>query len=242
MLDASTIRIRVLTSCTGEKAFAPANALVRTDFESSAEHIAKREADLAAYRRPAGSLYTGRQHVHLMRGVYAAREAGLNVDVCILSAGYGLIAENRMIAPYECTFAGQPKREIQRWARELRIPAAVRQWCAEDSDLALVLLGDDYQTAANLSKDVCFGATTLFFCGTVAARTLSDWPNVRKIPLSRALARQYGQGLVWLKGYLAERILLRLAREPRMLDSLQDPNAHVLNIISSGSQQLNLLQ
>jgi hypothetical protein len=51
-------------------------------------------------------MYTGQQHKRLLAGIKEAerRVPGLDVDLRIVSAGYGLIPDSNRIAPYEATF------------------------------------------------------------------------------------------------------------------------------------------
>src|SRR6478672_2075228 len=103
------MRVLTLTSCTGEKAVRVDRALTLGDFQKGPAHVAERERELAGAAMPAGEIYTGEQHLRLMRGVQQFREAiagnGIRLDMHILSAGYGIIPEGRRIVPYEVTFA-----------------------------------------------------------------------------------------------------------------------------------------
>jgi hypothetical protein len=67
------MRVVVVTSCTGEKAASPAYPLTLQDFAEGGARLACREKELAAYQRSAAALYTGQQHVRLMRGVQTFR-------------------------------------------------------------------------------------------------------------------------------------------------------------------------
>ena len=97
------IRILTLTSCTGEKAVDDPRHLVLEDFGRGPQYVAERENELEEMLRPAGEMYTGQQHVRLMRGVAAYRQSTAvrksRLDLHILSAGYGIIPEDRKIAP-----------------------------------------------------------------------------------------------------------------------------------------------
>jgi hypothetical protein len=99
------MRIVVVTSCTGEKAASPAYPLTLEEFEEGGARLARRQAELAAYQRPAAALYTGQQHVRLMRGVQTFRDVLATASVppklelWILSAGYGLVPEGRLLVP-----------------------------------------------------------------------------------------------------------------------------------------------
>src|SRR5690349_9429055 len=110
------MRLLVITSCTGEKSVAPKNSLTLADFQKGAAHVRAREKELKEFLTPAGEIYTGEQHVRLMRGVSAVRDSQLSAfsfQLSILSAGYGLIPEDRKIAPYECTFATMKSKELR---------------------------------------------------------------------------------------------------------------------------------
>ena len=94
---ASALRVLVITSCTGEKGRRVAEGAQLADFRKGAAHVRKREAEIADLLRSAEELYTGQQHVRLMRGVAAFRAAhptngkGPALDLRILSAGYGIV-------------------------------------------------------------------------------------------------------------------------------------------------------
>jgi cytoplasmic iron level regulating protein YaaA (DUF328/UPF0246 family) len=99
------MQIRVITSCTGEKSVSSPDQLALEDFRQGDAHVRAREAVLGDIRSPAEDLYTGLQHQRLMRGIRAAREeTSIEVDLRILSAGYGLVSADQKLAPYEATF------------------------------------------------------------------------------------------------------------------------------------------
>jgi hypothetical protein len=68
-------------------------------------------------------MYRGRQHLRLMDGVRLLRErfGAEAVELYIVSAGYGLVAEERLIAPYEASFNSMTAGQARAWARKLRI-------------------------------------------------------------------------------------------------------------------------
>jgi hypothetical protein len=62
------MKISIITSCTGQKTVSVPNQLTQEDFQKGASHVRRREAELVASMRPAGMLYSGEQHVRLMKG------------------------------------------------------------------------------------------------------------------------------------------------------------------------------
>jgi len=108
-------RLLVISSCTGDKEEKSPRELTLEDF-ADADRLARREHELASFRRPASVMYTGKQHEYLMHGVDKLRRAYGHyfVDLRILSAGYGLIDEDRVICPYDVTFSKWASRNVGR--------------------------------------------------------------------------------------------------------------------------------
>jgi hypothetical protein len=206
------MKINIITSCTSEKAVSSEAELKKSDFQIGLGHIAQLEQVSADILRSAGEMYTGRQHLHLMHGVKAAREnAQLDIKVSVLSAGYGLIDESQAIMPYEVTFAGMHKKEIKEWSNYLLIPQQVRQNLQAPYDLGIILLGDNYLEACQLDEKVHLGGPTVIFCGTVIARKLPALPNLKVITLNNAQAKEFSCGIIGLKGELAGRLLRQVS-------------------------------
>jgi hypothetical protein len=92
----------VVGSCTGQKdgeGCPEELKLKEADFVTAA-NLSKAEHRAKDWMKPAGKMYTGRQHGLMMNGVEHLR-ANFDVasfDVAIVSAGYGLLTEERLIA------------------------------------------------------------------------------------------------------------------------------------------------
>jgi len=226
------MRILIITSCTGEKVSSPANQLTPEDFAQGGPHLEAREKELKDFSLPAGEIYTGQQHVRLMRGVEANRntEHGKPATVAlhIVSAGYGMIPADREVVPYECTFATMKAKELRQWADKLQVPQGFRETVGQTYDFGLVLLGDNYLDACALDAKVKFGGPTLLLCGTGTAKTLPPMNHVRVVTISNPEAKRFSCGLVALKGELAARVFKGLAKDPAMVKQLMDPSFDVL--------------
>ena len=231
------MRILVITSCTGEKAFKSDQALTLDDFARGGKHLKQREKELKDLMLPAEELYTGQQHVRLMRGVQAFREHGssngspLKLDLWVLSAGYGLVPGDRKLAPYECTFQGMKTKELRQWADTLKVPDQFRELVRENYDLALILLGDSYLAACAIDATVPFSGPTLLFCGTGAAKRLPKLPQVKVTTISNPDAKRFSCPLVSIKGEIATRLLSRLVAKDTSPHNLADPAFDVLSSI-----------
>jgi len=230
------MKIRVITSCTGEKQHSPENQLTQGDFERLHEpaQFKPLEGRLAEFRTRAEDLYTGQQHVRLMEGVRDLRGArgADSVDLWILSAGYGLIPGDRQVVPYECTFQGMRAAEIDTWAEHLQVPQHARRLFAKPADLVLVLLGDSYLRALELDETVEFEAPVLFFTGRAAQKRVRGRGTFRTVPISNPEAKRFSCGLVGLKGELAKRILRQLVEKGQVFYAqLLDPDRNVLDLL-----------
>lgn len=223
----------IITSCTGEKSVTSKKQLIKSDFDAGGERVEQREEELKDFLRTAGEIYTGEQHVRLMRGVEAVRKAAggkkaAGIEVKVLSAGYGVIPEGRKVAPYEVTFATMKAKELREWADFLKAPRDFRKTVRKEYDLGLILLGDNYLRACDLDVEVSFGGPTILFCGTVMAKKLPEIENVRVIPISNPEATRFSCGLVGLKGELGARLIHGLEKEPKVAKKILDPKFDLL--------------
>lgn len=211
----TAMRIVVVTSCTGEKTLSDPGQLRLEDFRRGKAHVERRARDLSVRPVPAEALYSGQQHKRLMRGAEALRASGTaSLALHVLSAGYGLVPGDQLLAPYEATFQGMGRDELRRWADQLAIPAAFRAALGAPHDLAIVLLGDDYLDAVALDDAISLGGPTILFCGRNMQRRLPRIANLLPVALTNAEATRFSCGLVALKGELAARILERVAADP----------------------------
>jgi hypothetical protein len=231
----------IITSCTGEKVVESDRQLTREDFAKGAAHVAEREKELKDSLRTAGEIYSGEQHIRLMRGVFAMRSAldagPPPIELHVLSAGYGLIPEDRVVAPYEITFATMKSKELRDWADSLQVPEDFRKTVAKPYDFGLILLGDNYLTACALDSSVKFGGPTLLFCGTGMAKKLTTLANVRVVPVSNPEAKRFSCGLIGLKGELAARVLKGVAKDPAVVKQLMDSSFDVLTWLDQQSSE-----
>ena len=181
----------------------------------------------------AQSMYVGMQHAKLMVGVLHARSRGIDVDLRIISAGYGLISGDKRIEPYNQTFSGLGKREIEEAAYELDIPEDMSWLLATPYDLALIMLGTDYLIAAGIAGQDVLASPTIALASRSSIQYLPD-PDYQEemainiVELGVADTRKFGAGFVALKGEIAMRLLLAIADVPDALGFLQSPDSDPL--------------
>jgi hypothetical protein len=228
------MKLLILSACTGKKFLKHKNQLVLDDFLQGDDHIAAREKELLGLLTPAEALYSGEQHVRLMRGVNQLKsfpKKNIHIDFWILSAGYGLIHANKKIAPYECTFQGMKVKLLKKLAKARNITADFRKITSQPYDFALFLLGDSYLKSCSIDETVKLGGPTLMFCGTQTAKKTPRLDNLKVVPVSNPEAKRFSCGLVGLKGELAARLFSKLACENDLIEKLMGSEADVLDLL-----------
>jgi hypothetical protein len=205
-------RILVITSCTGDKATVGHPGLQLSDFQNP-ERLKRAEGILRDLMRPAGLMYTGQQHVCAMNGVSLLRGTlGADaVKICILSAGYGVIDEDRLIAPYDVTFSGMPRSEVRRWARQIGAADGIRTRLP-GHDLVIVLLGSLYLEAVDPPLPTVDGQRVIYFARAAERARLTRTGGVLVLAGARESTR-YRMGLIGLKGRMLELFAQAVARE-----------------------------
>lgn len=234
-------RVLVVTSCTGEKRSKPESQLTLEDFKDSAR-LQKREAELVEFACPAGQIYTGQQHLQAMEGVGLLRQSlgWESVDVAILSAGYGLIQEDKTIVPYEVTFNTMKGYEIDEWAKFLGIRQAFEQVIV-GYDLVFMLLGENYLRSLCLPVETCSNQTFIFLASSKSANYIRDkTAKTYVLPLSNADAKHYRYGSVGLKGFLFQKFAECVAKEGTLLQKVYDEPGIFVQIVDAEPVQLEL--
>lgn len=227
----AALKTLIVTSCTGEKKYDPPEQLIQEDFADPTRFLT-REKELENCFVTAGEMYTGRQHYMLMQGVTALRNRFGDhvVDVCIVSAGYGVLTETRKIAPYEVTFNTMRSQEVLAWSRFLKIKESLTE-SIRGYDLVFFLLGDKYLSAIELPIEITEKQTLIFFASGSSRKQIPDAPNCFVYEVGQVDAKSFRCGLISLKGYLfkllAQEIinqgvetLTEIKQAPQVIDSL----------------------
>jgi hypothetical protein len=143
-----------------------------------------------------------------MQGVEIARRNGIEVDVQILSAGYGLIKGGQVIAPYDVTFNTMSAKDATVWARHLKIRESMQAVLGEKVDMVLILLGERYIKAADLGSIAFTSSPTWAICGKGSIGKLPTF--IDPLLIMQADTTRYRAGMLALKGAVAQAILERV--------------------------------
>jgi len=147
------MKILVVSSCTARKKYIHEHQLSEQDFSDPVLRK-KREKELKGFGVSALDMYEGDHHMRVKEGLEIlgdyARE-NFEIELAIISAGYGWIKADTIIYPYDATFAGKKKEAIRARAVEMRIEKDFVD-AIQEKDLVIVLLGEDYLTTLNLRE------------------------------------------------------------------------------------------
>lgn len=230
------MKILIISPCTRDKFFDHPNRLTMADFQNGPSVVAVRESELPmGVHSPAWAMYTGQQHTLTMKGISAARAAGIDIELWILSAGYGLIPGHRVIAPYEATFNDMGQEDLNARSLALGLPAAFTRLVQRPYDFGMVLLGADYLNAVNIGGAV-FNNTTLVL-GSAAALAVPLPNNARSRVAGAAEAHKLGgAGSTAIKGEIARRFLVELAARnaagrTNLVGQIMNPDIDPLSLI-----------
>ena len=159
-------------------------------------------------------MYTGQQHQHLVAGLEEVRKVygSAVVDLHIISAGYGLLAEDDIIVPYNVTFQNLKTKQLLARSNRFQLHERV-ETLISGYDLVFFLLGKEYVQALQLPLEVPDTVTQIFLLGTGYKKLIPDSPNVHFVPAGSALARELGVMGVTLKGFVFKQVCDVVRRE-----------------------------
>lgn len=222
------MKLLVISMCSKEKARTAPQLLTIGDFAQGPDHVAQREPALQELMLPAAEFYLGKQHQRLMSGINRILQiptSGIELDHWILSAGYGLIRSQHLVAPYDCTFCGMSKPELRHWAEHLHVPTDASRVLGGKYDFGLVLLAKEYLEACQLSEDGAYGGKLLFLCCQTVARKLPQTEQVRAMALTNVESAKFRCSSVIIKGELANRILDGVLAKPALVSEYPSSNS-----------------
>jgi hypothetical protein len=230
------MELLVVGSCTGDKDIRDCPySLTEADFDDPAT-LSCREAELSRWTLPAVRLYTGWQHRYMVMGVNAIRQrfGSAACALKIISAGYGIVDEDRNLVPYEATFQNKRPSWISERAQRLGIPQALRQ-TIRDFEAVIFLLGKEYLLSTHPPVVPVVNQRLIFLAPNAK---LAFHQNSTIVPAGLEETR-FGAGLVALKGKMFELFAYGLSGRPKAWnDLLTDPTAGTfLRLVEAGRGQ-----
>ncbi len=199
IMTMSALKILVISSCTGTKKSKPHNRLTCSDFLEKL-NLRKKEEELKKYLCPAREMYTGKQHIFTVKGVeFLCDKYGKeNVGFYILSAGYGLIPHDKIIAPYNCAFKDMRIKDIKDRSLRLGISETFKE-IVLDYDLVYFLLGKQYLLALG-DIVILKSKSAVFYVSKGSIKYIPKTENVKTIMVTNNETKKYKCGVISLKG------------------------------------------
>lgn len=182
--------------------------------------LAELQTDEECPTVPARQLYAGRQQRYVSEAVDRFRNAGDVVDRVFISAGFGVVAEDDPLPPYDVTFADHTATEIDTRADKLGITDDVIA-LADDYDLIVFALGADYYRSMGVEQvleAIPTDTLTVLFNREEEAR---EFEHVISLPARTAEAKEFGTIVVALKGTYLKNLAGHRA-EGAAIESLTD--------------------
>ncbi|MFW9923353.1 MAG: DUF6884 domain-containing protein [Candidatus Thorarchaeota archaeon] len=207
------MKILIFASCSKTKAIKyphepTCQELVSKDFRES---LLNRFPE----KRTAKDLYRGSLNISLNSAVRQLREY-FEVSYYIVSAGFGILNENDLVPPYDCSFADMNKEQIVERAKKLQIPEDYKIIIEKEKpDFIYLALGQNYlHSIGEWDRDLP--------CKTIAF-TASSNKNVITLPADHIivseLASSSGLPIHGVVGYKGDLLLLTT----RYLKNQKDP-------------------
>jgi hypothetical protein len=205
------MRVLIVGSCGKRKLHNSINQPKCCDIDSrhGIDHWRQQFSGLSVLAR---DLYTGPQSTELIKAVDLLRTiSNIEVQIVIISAGFGILQENDLVPPYDCSFESMKIGEIRKRSEELNLQSSFTKLMHENFDLVYLALGKRYLDA--LGKDIL---------STIQTPTIvfhqQESKHLIRIPCSAEIVKVFSKhghkmhGVVGFKGDLL-RILARYALE-----------------------------
>jgi hypothetical protein len=188
------LNILVVDQCSNAKKKSTLPGSV--DSSMSRQELIEHE-EVPVYR--ARNLYEGRQQKFISNAVDSLRESKDEVDRIFISAGFGVIDENDLLPPYDMTFAGLSKDEINERSAELGIQESLSDILSSNTyDIIFFALGSDYLLSLDmeeLTSKISDETMIVTFNNSEA-----EGKNQVSIPARTEDAKEQGTIVVALKG------------------------------------------
>lgn len=176
------MRILVVGSCGKKK-------LNQSAISPTCEDLASID-DIRVWRKKSShtttrvrDIYTGNQNRELVKGVDLLRQIEkTEVNLSIISAGFGLVEEKDRLPTYDCSFSGMKKFQIQERAEWLNIPSDFEKLLTSGFDIVYLALGKNYfLTLGNVWKTKSSTTTIVGFNQNLSEDSMLCIPSAHEI-------------------------------------------------------------
>lgn len=215
------MRVLIIDQCSNSKSY-PKDSVVfdAPEIDDASLDALRSREDVVSV--PARKLYAGRQQQYVSNAVNSLRANDHSVDRHFISAGFGLVAENEELPPYNVTFADMAAAEIESRAESLGIVEQIRDVVSSESyDIAFFSLGSDYYRAIDLPETLSALPTETIGVTFNQEEVTDQYANVISIPARTEQAKEHRTIVVALKGLYLENFAGQVANKTS-IESIDD--------------------
>lgn len=218
--EVSVLRILVIGSCGKKKRTSAADEPSCSELLSN-DALAVWQKRLSSATVIARDMYTGNQNRELAKGVDLLRTVDeVDVVFVIVSAGFGLVSENELVPPYDCTFSGMGKSEILRRSRMLGINSDINEVAQQGFDIAYLALGKDYLTALGGGWQDSVSGSIVAFSAELSGEKYAILPSGNEAVKSFSSRGHKIHGATGLKGDLLRILAEHALHSPNPYDEI----------------------
>ena len=225
-------KILVVSSCGQSKRYSLDNCLTQEDFEDPVRLI-KREKELSEWAVPAEQMYTGMSHQLTSESVDLLRRyVKLPVDWYIVSAGYGVIPENKTIVPYNTTFRNHTSTEILEWSKRLKIHSDLNNLVPK-YDLVFFLLGGDYLKAIELPLESATPNQRIFIYSAVLDEKIQSLAPYCFVKSGWDEVVSWGGGMTKIRCWLFKRLAQEIVKNEDLVEQIYNNPEMIMKVIEN---------
>jgi len=149
----------------------------------------------------AQQLYGGRQQQYITQAVKQLQEKTADsVERYFISAGFGLVAADEKLPPYNVTFTDYTDSEIRERASKLGIEADILEIVNQDFDIIFFALGSDYYKTFDIPSVLATVPEKTSVVLFNQEEGVKELDNAISLPARTEQAKEYGTIVVALKG------------------------------------------
>ena len=203
------MRILIIDQCSGSKSYPESCPVYSADDIDEYGLEALRNREESATKR-AQKLYTGRQQEYIDTAVRTLRAANHEVERYFVSAGFGLVAENKELPPYEVTFSSMGAAQIDARSEQLGIREDVTEVLTRPYDIIFFALWADYSHAIDLGEQLAELPEAPIAVVFNQEDLSTPYENVVSIDARTDEAKEFGTIVVALKGLYLQQFAAQL--------------------------------
>jgi hypothetical protein len=159
------VRVLVVGSCGKRKLYGFPDQPKCNDIDGNHDIVYWKQ-QFPSMCAPARDMYLGPQNKELVKAVDTLRTiADVEVQLVIISAGFGMLHEEDLVPPYDCSFTTMKIANVRERAIQLQLKEAITQLVETGFDFIYLALGKRYLEAIGNDILSTLHTTTISFHG-----------------------------------------------------------------------------